>query len=388
MIRILQIAPEIGPGTGVGGVAHQLETQWRAAGIPTSRFTLQEARGSWLPAPGPGLRGKAALWARVTWFSTVGTMLARRAVRRDPGALVVCHNDALVGDVYVNHGVLVEAMRLRGHPFWRIVRNPVHPFTIVRDTVRYRSRRVHRAVVSLTAADADALRRSFGRVRPRSVVIGNGVDPERFRPPTQAQRHAARARLGVGLAEQVVLFVGHEFGRKGLPELVEAFAALGASTHLVVVGGTPDLLRDIARHPSARAVGDRLHLLGPLSDPRWVFQGADLFALPSAYEAYPLVVLEALASGLPVVATPVGSVPDLIVDGLNGHIVERNPASIRAGIARVLAADPQTLRAAARATALEHTWDAVAERYLVLLNDLSGSAALPMSPRGVEDRHD
>jgi UDP-glucose:(heptosyl)LPS alpha-1,3-glucosyltransferase len=76
------------------------------------------------------------------------------------------------------------------------------------------------------------------------------------------------------------------------------------------------------------------------------------------------------------------------VDGLNGHIVERNPASIRAGIARVLAADPQTLRAAARATALEHTWDAVAERYLVLLNDLSGSAALPMSPRGVEDRHD
>lgn len=377
MIRIVQIAPEIGPGTGVGGVAHHLETQWRAAGIPTSRFTLQEAHGSWLPTPGPGLRGKAALWARVTWFSTVGTVLARRAVRRDPGALVVCHNDALVGDVYVNHGVLLESMRRRGHPFWRIVRNPVHPFTIARDTVRYRSRRVHRAVVSLTAADADALRRTFGRVAPRSVVIGNGVDPERFRPATQAQRDAARIRLGVGPQEQVVLFVGHEFGRKGLPELVEAVAALGALTHLVVVGGTPDLVQDISRHPSARALGDRLHLLGPLPDPRWVFHGADLFVLPSAYEAYPLVVLEALACGLPVVATPVGSVPDLIVDGQNGQIVERTPASIRAGIVSVLTGDPQTLCAAARATALAHTWDAVAERYLVLLGELAGSAALP-----------
>jgi len=377
VIHILQVAPEIGPGTGVGGVAHHLETEWRAAGIPTSRFTLAEAHGSWLPTPGPGLRGKAALWARVTWFSTVGTVLARRVVRRNPGALVVCHNDALVGDVYVNHGVLVEAMRRRGRPLWRILRNPLHPFTIARDTVRYRSGRIHRAVVSLTAADADALRRTYGRVRPRSVVIGNGVDPERFRPPTDAQRYAARAQLGVGPDEQVVLFVGHEFGRKGLPQLVEAVSALSETTHLVVVGGTPDLVADIARHPAGRALGERLHLLGPVPDPRWVLHGADVFVLASAYEAYPLVVLEALATGLPVVATPVGSVPDLIINGHNGQLVERAPESIRAGVAHVLAGDRAFLGAAARATALEHTWTAVAGHYLVLLRELAQSSTRP-----------
>ncbi len=370
MIRIIQVAPEIGPGTGVGGVAYHLESQWQRAGIPTARFTLAEARGRWLPAPGPGVRGKLAVLARVVWFSTVGSVLARRVARRNPGAVVVCHNDALVGDVYVNHGVVVEAMRQRGQPLVRLVRNPLHPFTVARDAVRYRSARVHQVVVNLTAADDAALRRTFRKVRPRSVVIGNGVDPERFRPPTADERGTARDRLGLADDDRAVLFVGHEFDRKGLPQIVAAVADLPSTTHLVVVGGTPDLVSGIERSHGAQLLGARLHLLGPVADPRWVFHGCDVFVLASAYEAYPLVVLEALASGLPVVTTRVGSASELIADGANGHVVERTPASIRRGIEAALSGDPQAARSAARSTALEHTWDVVAARYLALFEEL------------------
>ena len=82
-LRILQIAPEIAPGSGVGGVAHHLEEAFGRAGVATSRFTLADARGAWLPEPGPGVRGRLVLLARVVWFSAVGTVLARRRVARE-----------------------------------------------------------------------------------------------------------------------------------------------------------------------------------------------------------------------------------------------------------------------------------------------------------------
>lgn len=374
-MRILQVAPEIGPGTGVGGVAHQLETEWRRHGIPTARFTLAEARGGWLPKPGPGLRGKLALLARVAWFSTVGSVLARGVRRAHPDTIVVCHNDALVGDVYVNHGVVLESMRRRGHAGWRVLRNPVHPFTIARDALRYRSIRVHRVIVSLTTADADALRRTYGRLGPPSVVIGNGVDPDRFTPATEAERQAARARLSIGPDDAVVLFVGHEFDRKGLPQLTDAIAGLPERVHLLVVGGTPDLVEAHARRPAAKALGSRLHLVGAVADPTWAFHAADVFVLASSYEAHSLVVLEALSCGLPVVATAVGSVPELIETGRNGWIVEPSPESIRAAVAELLTRDQAGLREAARDTALANSWGRVAERYLKLFGELTGPGA-------------
>ena len=74
MTVIVQITPEIGAGTGVGGVAAQLEVAWRAQGVEVRRFTMREAGGSWIPEPAGGLTGKLALMTRVVWFSSVGTV--------------------------------------------------------------------------------------------------------------------------------------------------------------------------------------------------------------------------------------------------------------------------------------------------------------------------
>jgi len=370
MTRILQIAPEIAPGSGVGGVAHHLEANWQALGVTTSRFTLHEARGDWLPTPGPGLRGRVALLARVVWFSTVGTVLARRLIARHPGTVTICHNDALAGDVYVNHGNLRVAMRARGHYRMRMVRNPLHLFTTARDGVRYRSR-THRFVVNLTADEDALLRATYPRLRPRSVVIGNGVDVEHFRLATPDERRQARATVCAGspLPDDAVcvLFVGHEFRRKGLPLAIGALADSPASVRLLVVGGTPDMVEEARRWARTAGVADRVHLTGRLAEPLSAFHAADALTLPSAYEANALMVLEALACGLPVIATPVGHAPDVVMDGRNVYLVERTAQALASAFTDLVAADRAALSWAARESALPLSWAHVAQRYLALV---------------------
>lgn len=367
-MRIVQIVPEVRPGSGVEAVAYHLEREWRRMGADTVRFTLADAGGGWLPSGGGGLRGKLALAGRVLWFSTVGTALARRMLARQPaGTVSICHNDALAGEVYVNHGIVAAAMRARGHATWRMVRNPLHLFTSVRDRLRYASR-IHRVVVNLTSQEDSLLRETYHRVIPRTVVIGNGVDTERFAPDA-SRRAATRAELHLAADDVVAVFVGHEFERKGLPLVLTALEEL-ESLHLLVVGGDAQMVAGARREAASRGIGARVTFVGRQADPRPYLQTADLFVFPSTYEAYPLVVLEALACGLPVVATPVGSVPEVIVDGANGVIVERTAASVAAGIQRVIEGDREALARAARATAELRGWAVVAAEYASLFESL------------------
>lgn len=368
-MRILQIAPVIGPGTGVGAVAHHLEQEWRAAGHQVGRFTMDDARGSWLPEPGPGMRGKLALMARVVWFSTVGSLLARRELRRHPDVVALCHNDVLAGDVYVNHGILQAAMRSRGSYGLRMLRNPMHLFVAARDTLRYRST-IHQTVVNLVDEEDSALRATYPRLRPRTVTIGNGVDVGRYRPPTTSERTAARRRLGLTDDDVALLFVGHEFERKGLPAVMHALALLPARFRLIVVGGTPDMVQDAGRAADRLGLSDRVILLGQVPDPREAFHASDVFTFPSAYESYGLVVLEALACGVPVVATPVGCVPEVLHDGIDGYMTSADPGALARAVRDLAGLDRSALATAARAVAEEHSWHEVSQSYLRLFESL------------------
>jgi UDP-glucose:(heptosyl)LPS alpha-1,3-glucosyltransferase len=374
MTTIVQITPEIGPGTGVGAVAYHLEQEWQRRGVDVRRFTLDEAGGAWLPRLGGGVSGRLALIARVVWFSTVGTQRARRYLRRHPGAVSVCHNDALAGDVYVNHGIIQTAMQARGHYWFRMARNPLHLFTTVRDRRRY-TRATHRLVVNLVREEERLLREAYPGLAIPTVVIGNGVDVDRFRPPSGDERERARARLSLGPAARCVLFIGNEFGRKGLPALIDAVARLDDDTYLFVVGGTPEMVLAEASRPAAKRLGSRLVFVGAQGDPRPWLEAADVLASPSAYESYGLVVLEALACGVPVVATPTGCVPDVIVEGVNGAVTGGTAEQVEEGLRRILSGDLAAMRAAARQSAEGHSWSAVAARYLDALAQLPGEPA-------------
>ena len=229
MTHIVQIAPTIGPGSGVAGVAYALEREFIAAGATVERFTAADAgrppqtrrRGarSRRHPSHAGTQRHLVQHGRHAASATIPRRTARTPSRSR-------HNDVMAGDIYVNHGLLQAAMRARGDYVWRMVRNPVHLFTALRDRIRYRGR-THRAVVALTTTEAELLVSTYGRVRAPIHVIPNGVDIERFRPPDAAERAQARARLGVDDDRTVAVFIGHEFERKGLPIAIDG-AARGA----------------------------------------------------------------------------------------------------------------------------------------------------------------
>jgi len=315
----------------------------------------------------------------VVWFSTVGTYLARRQLRRLPETVSICHNDALAGDIYVNHGILQVAMKARGRYVQRMLRNPMHLFIAARDTLRY-STPMHRVVVNLVDEEDIALHSTYPRLRTRTVTIGNGVDVVGCRPPSAAERSQARADLDLGQDDLALLFVGHEFERKGLPKILDALDLLPSRFHLVVVGGTSDMVDHLRLQTEGRALASRVRLVGQVGDPLPAFHACDVFVLPSSYESYGLVVLEALACGMPVIATPVGCVPQVVEDGVNGFVVEPLADHIAASALDLAARDSAQLSAAARAAAETHSWLEVSRRYLELFASLGSPRAEHRNP--------
>ncbi len=188
------------------------------------------------------------------------------------------------------------------------------------------------------------------------VVAPNGVDLVRFKPDA-AFRRRIRDQVGLGDADVVALFVGGDWDRKGLPIAIAALAH-AAGVHLWVVGpGDTTRFEKLARE---HGVGARVRFFGRRADTERFYAAADIFCLPSLYEAYPLAGLEAAAAGLPVVATPVNGISDLVGEDEAGILVQRAPKDVGEALAR-LACDSalrKRLGSAARRRVEHYTWDA------------------------------
>lgn len=181
------------------------------------------------------------------------------------------------------------------------------------------------------------LLRPAGRAGERTDVIPSGVDTDRFRPT--AERGDAKARLGLDPKTPVIGTVGRLEPRKGTAVLVAALGALRAAGRplaAVIVGDGPlrdELVRDVA----ARGLTGSVQLLGDRSDVREVLAALDVFVLPSRTEGMSNALLEAMAMGLPVVATAVGGNQEVVTDGRSGVLVPADAAgAMAAAIARVL----------------------------------------------------
>jgi UDP-glucose:(heptosyl)LPS alpha-1,3-glucosyltransferase len=365
-MRIVQIAPFVSSGSGQAGVVWNLERAFTELGHDVESFTLASARrGRPLPQPSRPLAARVARAWRPIWFSTVGTARARRFLADRPGSFSICHDGVMTGDVYVSHGILRETAAVRGRLAWRLARNPALLFIHLRDLVRYRGR-WHRVAVALSAQDAAALRRAYGRVTPPLVVIPNGVDLERFHPPSADERTAARAAFHLDDDARVALFVGHDVVRKGLLHAVRALAH-APTVLLLVVGGDLEGIEQARAEARRLGVEDRVLFAGVQHDLPLFFAASDMFVFPTSYEANALVVLEALASGLPVVTTPVGYAPEIIREGENGLLVSTDPAEIGDRLEQLAwSEDLAGWRARARRSVEDHSWRAIAQRYLVL----------------------
>jgi glycosyltransferase involved in cell wall biosynthesis len=188
----------------------------------------------------------------------------------------------------------------------------------------------------------------------------NGRDPARFRPDAVA-RAALRTELGAREEDCVVIAVSRLVRHKGYVELLEAMAATPPNCVLWVVGErlASDHGEELEPHfvRAAAALGRRLVRLGYRHDVGRLLAAADVFALPSHFEGLPMSIIEAMLTGLPVVATDIRGPREQVVHGGTGLLVPpRRSAPLGAALAR-LAGDPALrarMGAAGRARALEH----------------------------------
>jgi glycosyltransferase involved in cell wall biosynthesis len=180
---------------------------------------------------------------------------------------------------------------------------------------------------------------------PRLVPILNTVDLERFAPATTAAHAAARARLRAG-ADHVVVIVGHLSDVKGYPTFLNAAAQIRArlpGTRFLAIGGetiAPGYGARLRQLASQLQIADAVDFLGWRDDVPDVLRAADVMVLPSLAEGLPLAVLEAMACGLPVVATNVNGTPEAIVEGETGYLIEPHAADALANRVRTLLESP------------------------------------------------
>jgi len=209
--------------------------------------------------------------------------------------------------------------------------------------------------VLFTQAEEDAATaRRLGLASGSIAAIGNGVDPARFHPATDAaERRRLRAELGAGDSDVVILTIGRLVAEKGYPELFEAMKRVEARLWVVGERLPSDHARAVDRAVRAAetdpALKERVRFLGYRGDVPALMRAADIYTLPSHREGMPRSVIEAMMTGLPVVGTDIRGTREEIVAGETGALVPvHDAAALAAALAR-LAADPK-LRAAWGAT--------------------------------------
>jgi glycosyltransferase involved in cell wall biosynthesis len=238
------------------------------------------------------------------------------------------------------------------------------------------------ACVAVTPALAKVARRNRECDPALLHVIRNGIDMTRFSPRVEARRQV-RAELGIPDDAWVVGTVGRLAPEKDQALLVEAMAPLlDQRRHLVIVGDGPEH-EALRSRITATWRSEFVHMTGARTDVEQLLAAFDVFALPSKSEGLPLVLLEAMATHLPVVASAVGGIPDAIEHGVTGFLFPAgHREDLRLELVRLLSG-PMHARgvghAARRAVARRYSVQRMAEGYATLYENVVAGHRHPPS---------
>jgi glycosyltransferase involved in cell wall biosynthesis len=248
--------------------------------------------------------------------------------------------------------------------WWRKALYRVIDFTTDRMADRY---------IVVNRASVDALTEHHSMPPSRVAVIPNGIEIKRY-DPEAASSGVWRARLGVPENAPLIGAIGRLDWQKGFPDLLKAFAMLDLSdARLVIAGDGPDWEELVAMIGYLGLAG-RVALPGFVEDVPGLLADLDLFVLSSHREGHPMVLLEAMAMALPVVATDIAGVGDTIAEGVDGRLVPVGDVVALAEAITAAVADPEASarmgRNARKKIEQEYTVERMVRRTEVLYEEL------------------
>ena len=384
-MRVLLLSREYPPhvygGAGVV-VDHLSRALARHAAVELRCFGDQAVAGPPLRVRGYAPWERLAGGPEVAYAPALEALSVGLAMARDPVAADVVHTHTW----YVGlGGMLTQAI----HDLPLVVTlhslEPLRPwkadqlgtgYAVSTWAERLAVERAERVIAVSAQMRADIL--SHFQVAPeRVVVIHNGVDADAFRR-TEAREVLARHQV----REHYVLFVGRISEQKGIFQLLEAARALPDEVSLVLCASSPDTPELAARLQAAVAGRPRVQWINamlPVSEVVQLYSHAAVFACPSIYEPFGLINLEAMACGTPVVASRVGGIPEVVVDGETGWLVPPGDPAALAEALRVSLADPTRARrmgeAGRRRVEAHFSWDRIAEHTLAVYRDAIAAKA-------------
>ncbi|MFA5861223.1 MAG: glycosyltransferase family 4 protein [Candidatus Thermoplasmatota archaeon] len=321
-------------------------------GIPVVRHRAVRVGGAWttMPSMGKALRA-AANEADIIHAHSYGyyqTVVASREAKR-------------AGKPFVFTPHFHPPWSMEGGAWRRALRSLYDPWLGQR-VVDAASR-----VIAVSSGELEEMRVHL-RV-PNAVVIPNGFHAAHYASVPDGAPF--RARFGLG-DSPVVLFAGRLASNKGLITLLDAFARLRGDARLVLAGQDQGWRARLEEQARGLGIRERVTFTGHLDDGayRSALSAADVLALPSEWEAFGIVLAEAMACGTPCVGTRVGGAPDVIVDEETGFLVPYGDAvALAKAFERILCDDALAARMghAGRARAMQsYSWDAVVERTIAL----------------------
>jgi phosphatidylinositol alpha-1,6-mannosyltransferase len=245
-----------------------------------------------------------------------------------------------------------------------------------------RAIRQARAVTCISSLVRDVVQREYPPAPGvQCRVVPYGVDVKQFHPQDTAGE--IRRRHGIADSEALILTVQRLWARKGVTTFLDAAATVAKaipSARFVIIGDGPERAA-LERHAAALGVAERVTFAGrkPNHELPVYYAAADVFAFHTLHEGLGIVLLEALASGCPVVTTAAGGTLDIVSDGDTGLVVPPGDANAFANAVIRVLGEPSlkaALRVRARRTAeTEFDWDVVAGRYLEVFEAARGARA-------------
>jgi UDP-glucose:(heptosyl)LPS alpha-1,3-glucosyltransferase len=321
------------------------------------------------PGPDPRLRGvthhRLPLPPAPPPLRPLVLAAAARAARGRSWDIVQSHERTLGQDVYRAgegcHRAWLAARGRRGRGVYNAV------VLALERQVFSRTPRIA-AIAKLGKAEIERL---YGAAPARVAVVYNGVDLARFHPAVRArERDSARAATEVPGDALALAFVGSGFERKGLATAIDALARLRAAARLLVVGKGD--IGPYHAHAERLGVAKRIAWLGARPDVERWYAAADVVVLPTIYEPFGNVHLEALASGVPIVTTTRAGGAEIVSDDCGAVVEPGDAPAISAAVERLGARNRASLESACRMAAEPFTHAAQAAGFHALYRDARG----------------